>query len=138
MRKLTLIMIALFALAISSCKEEEKEHFMFLKFLAEARNPEEFLKSSTFYDSTCGDFSIDFKAIEWFSKIVKQNGIHHLILRSSGIRYRAHHETGDDIIDHFILVRLKDSEKGYYPVAIRFIKNEWGRWKLCVFTFLAY
>jgi len=134
MIKLTLILISLFALTLSSCKEEEKEHFMFLKFLAEARNPEEFFKSSIYFDSTCTRFKIDFKAIEWYSELAKQNGFKDLLLRSSGIQ--SYHYLGNNIIDHTILIRLKGSHKGRYPVGVSFMKNEKGVWKLCRFNFL--
>jgi hypothetical protein len=132
MKKLILIFIALFSLSISSCKDEEKGHYLFLKSLSEADNPEGFLKSSSYYDSTCTDFRIDIHAIDWFSKLVKQDGFNGLIYRSYGI----HPWTKDhNKLHHLILIRSKDSDTGRYPVGATFIKNEDGIWKLCRFNF---
>jgi len=130
MRKLTLILIAF--LSLSSCKEEEKEHFMFLKFLLEAENPVGFLKSSSFYDSTCTDCEIDFGAIDWLSKVVEQNGHNGLRYRSLGIHPWS---KDNNKLHHLILIRRIDSHKGRYPVGATFIKKEDGIWKLYYFDF---
>jgi len=86
MRKLTLVLITLLALTLSSCKEEEKEHLIFLKFLLEAQNPEEFLKSSSYYDSTFLDNKIEYEIIKWYSKMAVEEGIGVIRIKNKGIK----------------------------------------------------
>jgi hypothetical protein len=129
MIKLTLILIAILALTLSSCKEEEKEHFMFLKFLLEAENPEEFLKSSSYYDSIHAEHYIDFKTISWFSQIVKEEGFDLLRIKSYGIA--THHNENNVTTVHNLRLRHRYS---YHRVLIGFDKNEEGVWKLSSFS----
>jgi hypothetical protein len=130
MRKLTLIIVLFVGLTLSSCKEEEKEHLVFLKFLLEAENPEEFLKSSSYFDSTFLDNKIEYEVIKWYSKIAIEEGFGVMRIKNKGIKSTKF--SCDERIVHEIHLGSKYSD--FPHTRILFRQNDECKWKLYRFA----